>query len=292
MQKLAIVIPTFNRKNSICRLLESIHHQILGNIKLSMIVVDDGSTDGTKDTIQKDFPDVHIIKGNSNWWWTKSVNEGCKWAIKNNNDTILLLNDDIELQKNYLQNLIHVSEKEPHAIIGSLNISKGENRIYFSGIKKYQWWNGKPQKYHNFLVPYKSQMSGLHKSVVLPGRGLLIPASVFQKIGFFDEKYLPQYKADYDFVLRANEKKIKTLISWDSIIYVHISKTGQGAVFTRQHIFKFFLSFFKKNSRTNLIHNFLYYMRHYPLWRLPLFPVTVFMIIMRQFFLFLKVQKY
>ncbi|MCP5046998.1 MAG: glycosyltransferase family 2 protein, partial [bacterium] len=209
--------------------------QAVQGIELSIVVVVDGSTDGTRETIRSFFPDVIVIEGDGNWWWTKSVNEGCKLAVKNGANAVLLLNDDVQFRQNYLEALLGAVEKEPGAIIGSLNITaENQNRIYFSGAKGLQWWSGKLLRYHRFLSIYNYNMTGLHKSIVLPGRGVFIPVRVFNEIGFYDEKALPQYKADYDFVLRAHKKKIKTLVSWDAIILVQVESTGKGATFTKQ----------------------------------------------------------
>lgn len=292
MLKLSIVMPTYNRKESIIHVLELLKRQEVKGIDLSIIVVVDGSTDGTREAIGCHFPEVTIIEGSGNWWWTRSVNEGCKQAVKNGADAVLLLNDDVHLDNNYLETLLKSVEKEPGAIIGPLNITREkEQRIFFSGAEKFQWWKGKLQRYHPFLAPCPKNLSGLQQSVVLPGRGLLVPTAVFKKIGYFDEKALPQYKADYEFVFRAHKRNIKTLISWDTVIYVNVKSTGKGATFTRQSFLTFFTSLFKKNSRTNLYRNFLYYQRFYPLWALPLIPFTALIIALRQFLLFFKLHK-
>jgi GT2 family glycosyltransferase len=295
MFKIAAIITTYNRKKSVIHLLELLEKQIAKSIDLSIsiIVVVDGSTDGTREAIRCHFPAVTIVEGDGNWWWTRSVNEGCKQAVNNGVDAVLLLNDDVQLGNDYLETLLKSVEQEPGTIIGSLNIVREkEERIFFSGAAKFQWWIGKLQRYHPFLALCPKNLSGLHQSVILPGRGVLIPTEVFKKIGYFDEKALPQYKADYEFVLRANKNNIKTLISWDTVIFVNVRTTGKGATFTRQSFLTFFASLFKKNSRTNLYRNFLYYKRFYPLWALPLLPFTAFMIAVRQLLLFLKDRKY
>jgi GT2 family glycosyltransferase len=292
MLKLSIVIPTYNRKESIIKVLEMLKKQVVEDIDLSIIVVVDGSNDGTLEAIRRYFPEIVMIEGNGKWWWTRSVNEGCKLAVKEGANAVLLLNDDVRLKNNYLDLLLKSVKIEPGAIIGSLNLAKEkEERIFFSGAEKFQWWKGKLRRYHPFLAPYKKKLSGLHKSIVLPGRGILIPTEVFKKIGYFDNISLPQYKADYEFVLRANKNNIKTLISWDTVIYVNVKTTGKGATFTKQSFFTFFASLFKKNSRTNLYQNFLYYKRIYPTWALPLLPFAAFIIALRQFFLFLNFHK-
>lgn len=293
MRKIGVVIPTYNRKDCLRCLLDQLRGQVSDQFDMFTVVVVDGSTDGTLEMLETEFPSIHIVLGNGNWWWTRSVNEGCRLAVKKNADAVLLLNDDIELEGNYLQNLVKAAEEEPEAVIGSLNLTREkERRIFFSGAGRLRWWDGKLQKYHPFLAPCPETLSGLHHSIVLPGRGLLIPAVVFKTIDYFNEKALPHYKADYEFVLRANKHHLQTLISWDSVIYVQVQSTGAGATFTRQGFFTFFRSIFKKHSRTSLFRNFLYYKTFYPLWALPLFPFTAFIIMVRQFWLFIKDRKY
>ncbi len=293
LTKLVIIIPTFNRKNSLLHVLESLEKQVIKDVILSIAVIIDGSSDGTREAVSSLFPYVNIIQGDSNWWWTKSVNQGCKWALKNNPDAVLLLNDDIRLDNCYFEHMLKAAEKEHHAIIGSLNITdEKKKKIYFSGAKKVNWWLGKLQRYHPFLAPTNGKLTGLHKTVVLPGRGLWIPAWVFEKTGFFDQEALPQYKADYDFVLRAAKNNIPAFISWDAVIHTHTEKTGQGATFTEQSFSRFARSLFHSRSRTNLFQNCIYYKRHFPRMLLPIFPIASLIILFRQFYLFFKERKY
>jgi GT2 family glycosyltransferase len=292
LTKLTIIIPTFNRKDSLLQVLEVLKKQTATDVITTTVVVVDGSTDGTIGAIGSFFPGVTIIEGDGNWWWTKSVNEGCRWALKNGADAVLLLNDDIGLPPGYLRNLLNAVQKEPQAIIGSLNITEEKGRrIFFSGVPKINWWTGKTQRYHSFLAPYEGKLSGLHKTVVLPGRGIYIPAQVLERAGFFDQEFLPQYKADYDFVLRAAKHNIPAFISWDAIIYTHMEKTGPGATFTQQSLSRFSKSLFHNRSRTNLRQNFTYYLRHFPRFLMPIFPLTAFIILVRQFYLFWRERK-
>ncbi len=269
--KLFIIIPTYNRRDHLCRLLKQIENQSVTGADISIVAVVDGSTDGTRETLVRDFPRVHIINGTGDWWWTRSVNAGCKYAVTQGADTVLLMNDDTEIDEHYLQSLVEKSLEKPNAIIGSLNISKQKpHKIYFSGVKKITWWNARSVRYHPQFSPHQKTMTGLHSSVILMGRGMLVPVSVFDTIGFFDETSFPQYKADLDFVLTAHENKIETYVSWDSVVYAYLDLTGKGATYSAQGFGTFLKSFFEKNTYTNLIHSFRYYRKHCPLYLLPL----------------------
>ncbi|NIM16682.1 MAG: glycosyltransferase [Candidatus Aminicenantes bacterium] len=292
MKKITVVIPTYNRKDYLYRLLVQLNNQVFdkADAQLSILVVVDGSTDGTIEMLETEFPGTHIVKGNGNWWWTKSINEGCKLALKNGSDAVLLMNDDTEIDDNYLDTLLKKNKQHPDAIIGSINITREKPyKIYFSGVKKIAWWRAKLVRYHRVFTPYDEHLTGLNKSVALLGRGMFIPVSVFEKIGFFDEKALPQYKADFDFSLTAHENNIKTFISWDSVVYSHMELTGKGATFLDQGFRAFLASFFKRNTYTNLIHSFRYYKKHCPIY---LFPFSFVIDKLRLIYSYWQKRKY
>ncbi len=92
-----IIIPVFNRKNFTRKCLISLRNQSLKNFKI--IIIDDGSTDNTSEMLKNEFPEVHVIIGDGNFWWTRSINLGVKYVLENKGDYILLLNNDTELDK-------------------------------------------------------------------------------------------------------------------------------------------------------------------------------------------------
>ena len=69
-----IVIPIYNRKELTLACLASFAKQTYSEYEL--VIVDDGSTDGSQEAIKKIYPEATVIQGNGNWWWAKSVNEG------------------------------------------------------------------------------------------------------------------------------------------------------------------------------------------------------------------------
>lgn len=266
---LYVIIPVFNRKAVTLRCLELLRNQTFTNF--IMVVVDDGSTDGTTDGVRAKFPEVIIITGTGNWWWAKSINQGCKYALLKGADAVLLLNDDTYFDNDYLYRLYTIAQQHPGAIIGSLSITKDHpHKIFFSGIKRIIWWKAKSIRYHKKFETYHEQLTGVHTSVVLPGRGLYIPAFVFEQIGFISDSKFPQYFGDFDLVLRANKNGIPTLISWDLIIYTYLEQTGKGAIFIKQDFFTFLKAFFNRYSHRSLITNFYYLWKHCKWYYFPL----------------------
>src|SRR6185436_6108049 len=84
------------------------------------IVVDDGSTDGTSDAVRHHFPDVDIISGDGNLWFTEGTNVGIRKALKNDPKYILLINDDQVFDADFLRFMVETAERHPRSIVGSL----------------------------------------------------------------------------------------------------------------------------------------------------------------------------
>ncbi len=260
--KLYIVIAVFNNKDITINCLNLLKKQSYNSYET--VLVDDGSSDGTSEAVAEQFPEVHIIKGDGNWWWTKSINEGIRYSLKEGADAVLIMNNDTIFSEKYLETITHQLSENPGSVIGSIDITMEEpHKIFFSGVKEIIWWRAKEIRYHKGYDLYEPEkIKGLHKTVGLNGRGTLIPVEVFEKIGLYDEENLPQYASDYDFSVRSSKAGIPTYISWDAVLFSYVSVTGEGRPFIKQSLWKFLKSFSKKYSQTSYstLHN--YYKKH------------------------------
>jgi len=248
--KLAIIVPTFNRRKYLKRLLAQLSMQKVTGCHLEIVTVVDGSTDGTIEMLKKVFPDVHIVHGTGNWWFTKSINEGFKFAEKLKPDYLLIMNDDSEISPDFLSKLFSAQEKlGKNAIIGSMSVSLSQpHRVTFSGVKKINWWR---LKKYNYLQPFYQtnidKLTGTYPSKVLNGRGTLVPAQVLKFLNYFDEK-LPQYGSDDDFALRAIKSGFPVYISWDAKVFDHVDMTSAGTAYLSTSVLQFYKSFFNRYS--------------------------------------------
>ena len=86
--KLFLIIPVFNRKDTLINCLTLLRNQTFTDF--TTIVVDDGSSDGTSGVLKSDFPEVKIVAGDGSWWWSKSINEGIKLRSKASPTNLIL----------------------------------------------------------------------------------------------------------------------------------------------------------------------------------------------------------
>lgn len=259
--RIFIVIAAHNRKDYTLECLRLLSNQTLNDFEV--VLVDDGSTDGTYADVQSEYPQVHVIRGTGNWWWTHSMNEGFKYAVRNNADIVITLNNDTQFESDLVQQLVGMHNQFPQALIGCINtVKKGEEYIFFSGVKHIVWWKAKEYKYHSSFQKYDSGLTGNHPSMCLNGRGTLIPVSVFKKIGYFDETHFPQYASDYDFSLRTLKAGFQVLISWDIKIQSILETTGEGRTFMPQSWRNFLGSFNNQYAASSWRLWWYYYRKH------------------------------
>lgn len=252
-----ILIPVFNRKALTVSCIESLRKQTYKNF--TVIIIDDGSSDGTGELLAKDFPEVIVIKGDGNLWWAGATNAGLDYVFSKKtigeSDFILTLNNDLEVPVNYLENLVNAAAIHKNAIIGSISVDiNNPEHMDFCGIR----WNEFTAKYfskakeYNYSYSLYQRTETFTESDMLPGRGTLIPVSVFRQIGKFDSKTFPQYASDEDFSLRAKRNGWNLLLSPSIIVKSHIEATGINSKEIRFSINYLRQLFFSIRSPLNL----------------------------------------
>jgi len=194
----AIIIPIYNRVYNIERCLDAL---LLNSYPTyTIIVVDDGSTDGSSELIQSNYPKVMLLKGDGNLWWAGATNKGIQWALENNFDYILTYNDDQVCDKNFLSELIRYGIIHPDSILSSVVYSYQEPKIIlsagmqFNKIKKLVW-----------IMHEKIVDKCIYEVDAAPGYSMLIPTNVLKAIGLFDHKRFPQIYMEGEFCFRAKQ---------------------------------------------------------------------------------------
>lgn len=85
--RIAALLTCFNRKEKTLQCLKSLFQVLPGCI---VFLVDDASTDGTSDAVKQLFPEVHIIRGDGNLFWSRGMFTAWKEAVKGNYNYLLV----------------------------------------------------------------------------------------------------------------------------------------------------------------------------------------------------------
>lgn len=260
MNKIGAIIPTFNRAASLKTILACLKQQTLSVIP---IVVVDGSTDGTLEMLAADFPSAIVVRGDGNWWYTRSINEGIKKARQLNCTHILTLNDDLTFQPDYVATIVNDHETAgPDSVIGSISLTSASPRlITFSGVSRIT----RALKEYNYLPKFspvdENSLFGVRPSMVLSGRGILYPVSIFDRFGLYDER-LVQYSSETDFTYSAARTGIPVMISYNARVYENVRLTSAGAVYNNPSLPALLRSFRNKYSINSWYKTRYYAIKH------------------------------
>lgn len=261
-----IVIPVHNRWTYTRECLESLRQQTVSHF--AVIVVDDGSTDGTGEMIGKEFPSVILLKGDGNLWWAGSTNLGVQYALQKNAQHIVALNNDTVVAADFLENMLKQAKEKPRAIMGALAFdAETKEPVYGGEIMNRCMIGGR--RLLKELKP--EERKGLHRVTHYPTRGLWIPAQVFGKIGLFDALHFPMTSADYDFTLRAARSGYEIYCNYDSKVYIY-EKASATAAFRSHYSLRNYIKYLTDiRSAGNLKYFVVYAFRNCPLLCLPAF---------------------
>jgi GT2 family glycosyltransferase len=219
--KIAAIVPCFNRKDKTIRFLHRIQRQTYGN--LDVIVVDASSTDGTHESVKLLFPQTIILQVSSDAYWTASTNTGVRFALDAGYDYVLTINDDCLVDENYVEKLLDIAQRYEVPILGSrIDYLPQPGLIWSLGTGVI--WGTRLLKLNTHDV-LETQLGEEFRSrdviyvKAMPGNGVLIHRSVFEKIGLYNEKMLPHYHGDSEFVMRAVRHGIESAVTQRAIVY-------------------------------------------------------------------------
>jgi len=215
MNKLFIILPVHNRKEITQRLITCLLQQTFQDYHL--VLVDDGSTDGTAVMVKERISSLTVLRGHGNWWWGGSLHQGYLWLKSQHlpaSSVVLMMNDDAIFDADYLQTALSILSGQQKALLVSNAYGEDSRKLFDGGVHA-DW---KRLKFSLETNPNRINCAST--------RGLFLYASDFLKIGGFHPRLLPHYASDYEFTIRAHKKGYTLLVDERLKLYANESATG------------------------------------------------------------------
>lgn len=218
--KVAVVVPVHGRLPLTVRFLESFRQVAYRNAEV--VIVDDRSPDATAEYLARHYPEVKVLGGDGNLWWTGGTNKGVRYALAHRFHYVLTINNDAVVHPDFLRYLVETAETNRGSIVGSrINFLDDPGKVWSAG--GYTNW-----EVHFILNLYDNDMreeavlarrSNPWPVEFLTGCGTLVPANCFRHIGYYDDRMCPQYHADSEFTLRAGSRGYRVLVDLRAVVY-------------------------------------------------------------------------
>ena len=261
LPKIFIIILNWNGKEVLRECLKSIEDIDYPNY--GVIVVDNGSMDGSQKAVKEDFSYVHLIENDKNEGVAEGQNIGIRYAFEKGTDYVFILNNDLTLDKNILKSLLKVIESDDKiGVVGPILYWADEPEKIQSAGGIINWRKGKV-----------SHLNAGETDKELPNTrevdyvGLVFVSSgILGKIGLYDPKYFA-YCEDLDFCARVKEAGYKVIsVSDAKVWHKGAYTTRKVSGFCEYHMARNMFWFMKRHVSRRQYLSFLLYFFGFQFW--------------------------
>lgn len=213
----AVAIPVHNRRELTLRALRTIMRAHTPGIDLRVIVVDDGSTDGTGDAIRQRFPEVTVLQGDGTLDYAGGTNAGLRHALSLEPDYVIAANDDSLFHRAFVERLVACATRHPRAIVGALLLSWAEpHRVFQVGQVWDTWYGGWRMPHH--LTAFDLPRNPFEVQAIV-GNCVLFPAEALRTGGLLDAERFPRWWGDAELTIRLRRAGWRLLIEPRALVW-------------------------------------------------------------------------
>ncbi len=220
-----IIVLNWNGKDLILDCLKSLTKVLYDNYKI--LVVDNGSIDDSVSAIKLKYPNVDILRIDSNIGYAAGNNAGFEHAKKHNLMHIIFLNNDTIVDENFIEPLVRplIDKSEVGQTVPKIFYADDPNKIWYAGGKVNKWLG---LVYHNGIRKKDSiKYSESQSTDYATGCCFCMRYVDFEEIGGFDESF-PMYGEDVDLSLRIRSYDNEILLAPNSNIWHKVSASVGG----------------------------------------------------------------
>ena len=242
-----VVLLTYNHCQDTLRALDSLSKMTYPDFKL--LVVDNQSTDGTVETVRRQYPEVELVVHSSNRGFAAGVNPGLQYALERGAEFVLTINNDVIVDPTMLSHLV--------AAMGEPDVGGTAPMIYCMDDPKRIWSVGFLK--HPLLLEMRGGARGQidqgqwqtpFEVDYLLGCAILLRSSMLREVGLFDERYFFYYE-DLDLSMRTRQQGYRLLtVPQAKMWHKGAGSAGSGSAFRTYQMARGSVIFFRMHARS------------------------------------------
>lgn len=279
-----VVVLNYNGKKETIECLHSLKKaQVITSF--AILIVDNGSTDGSLDSFIKEFPHELYLKNEKNLGYAEGNNKGIAFALENGYEFICLLNNDTVVDPYFMQELQAFHNKHPNSLIGATPClyAKKDCLDHLGGI-----WSSKKGVFD--LIGYRSLINEIPDTTFTSldyvcGCCIFAHRTLFEIVGKFDERFFLFWE-ESDLCTRAKKAGYSCMSAKKALLWHKVSASFVGGKpHTSYYFWRNRFLWMEKNLSlknllslyiTVLLKEILKIFRHYWIKKLELFFLKVF----------------
>ncbi len=233
--EIAIVILNWNQAQETLQCLSSVRSLVYPSYRV--LVIDNGSWDGSGKRIVQECPWIELIRNERNVGFAEGCNVGIRKILERPTPYLLFLNNDSRIDPSCLTYLVEAMGKDSGVgIFGAVNYLPEMPEVPSTCGHQFTWWNGRLKG----LLPPKTLSSLLFEVQSISGSCFLVRREVFEKVGLFDPRFFIYYE-ETDLCLKAARAGFKVMVHRDAKVWHQGGHTfgrktpAEYYLFTRNH---------------------------------------------------------
>jgi GT2 family glycosyltransferase len=176
--------------------------------------------------LRDQHPRTTVIRGTGDLWWTGGVNEGLIYVLgkASDDDYVLIINDDLEFDGEYIERLVRFADRHPRTLVGSVVADITEPDRIWDGGRLTNWFTAKDCILHEGRQLSEFDSDVFFEVSQLTGRGMLAPVAVFKEAGLYDAVRF-KHRGDTEFPVRASRLGYRQVVYYGAIVRSHVNNT-------------------------------------------------------------------
>lgn len=267
--KVSIVILNWNGIRDTIECLNSLKHITYTNHEI--ILVDNGSTDGSVEQLKKTYPEIEIIENQENLGFAEGNNIAIKRVIERGTKYILMLNNDTIVDPGFLSHLVSVLESDVQiGIVGPTVYHYGKKDQIQSAGGRIVWNKGITYHFTDKQIILNNTLRNVD---YIMGCALLTRAELFIKNGYLDKDYFA-YWEETEWCVRAKKSAYKIVhVPAARVWHKGGSTAKKSSGFYDYHMTRNMFWFMKTHSNGTQYILFLLYFFGFKFWLLTSFYI-------------------
>ena len=223
--RVTVVVLTWDDRDLTLRCLGSLGALTYPDV--SVVLVDNGSRDGTVEAVAAAHPDVELVALPENRGFAGGVNAGVEAALRGGAEHVFLLNNDATVEPGALEPLVGAAAAASVGAACSQILHEGSETIWYAGAE-YDPRRGHQGRHTGYGRPALPPDTAPYPTGRACGGAMLVPRAALDRVGFLDDA-LFAYAEDVDWSVRAQRAGLSILVVPASVVHHRVSAASGGA---------------------------------------------------------------